>query len=521
MNTRRHLPSLSSVGHEMPRAALTIKPKWTLTKKNDILLIWIILAAILFSLPFIKEGDYSILASAIAATVACLLSVALVGYSLTSMVSIVALTHLLFYPLAAWGNLLLPEQLMRWDLWVSTDLAMWGCMVGVLGLGLGAFIAGRLTRPPRASAPVSKPAPLPSFKFNLSLALLIVPVLFIKLTLGLYYHSAISDYSMEKSSYLNLIELMLFISHAGIFLQTFRYCRTHLARDGYWAIAFCIFHILVFMPSGVRSGALAFTPLLFLAYLSWESRTSKKLMAMLGSLVLIPALIYGIGQYRNIKNVQLLSFEEQLNVSLRSPLGFYQKGGQEISAIGEVILRLSDYCAAGRVIADTPDRIPYRGSDQLDKLWQIFVPGFLDIIPDRINLTDGADLCELYGVTTSYYRGGGSSPIMIIGDLFSRWGWPGVFLGMAVIGFLLRQIDLRILFRWDTFTILFYVLFGRQVTAIVTTSLVNIFLTFTRELLAMALCAYVLARWSNLKSPYHNPHGRFPVSKRFSEKIDV
>ena len=92
---------------------------------------------------------------------------------------------------------------------------------------------------------------------------------------------------------------------------------------------------------------------------------------------------------------------------------------------------------------------------------------------------------------------------MIIGDLFSRWGWPGVLLGMAVIGFILRLVDVRILIRWDTFTVLFYLLFGRFVTTIVTTSVVNIFVMFTRDLLLMAIIAYVLARLSNLNNSTH------------------
>ena len=98
---------------------------------------------------------------------------------------------------------------------------------------------------------------------------------------------------------------------------------------------------------------------------------------------------------------------------------------------------------------------------------------------------------------------------MIIGDLFSRWGWPGVLLGMAIIGFILRLIDMHILFRWDTFTVIFYVLFGRFIITIVSTSVVNIFVLFTRDLLLMVLIAYLLARLSNLN---HTPHNQVLIS---------
>ena len=76
-------------------------------------------------------------------------------------------------------------------------------------------------------------------------------------------------------------------------------------------------------------------------------------------------------------------------------------------------------------------------------------------------------------------------------------------MGMAIIGFILRLVDVRILNRWDTFTVLFYLLFGRFVTTIVSTSVVNIFVMFTRDLLLMAIIAYVLARLSNLNNSTH------------------
>ena len=109
--------------------------------KMDVRLAWLAVIAIIFSLPFVKGGGIWTLGAAGAAAIACLFAVASVGYSSTSFISIVALTHLIFYPLAAWGNLLLLEPAVRWDLWVDTNLAMWGCTVGVLALALGARLA--------------------------------------------------------------------------------------------------------------------------------------------------------------------------------------------------------------------------------------------------------------------------------------------------------------------------------------------------------------------------------------------
>ena len=463
-------------------------------------LAWIGLAAILFSLPFIKEGDYSTLASVLAATVACLLAMASVGYSLTSFVSIVALTHLLFYPLAVWGNLLLPAPAVRWDLWVNSDLAMWGCTVGVLALGLGAIIAGGLTRPARPSSFGSK-YHLSSFKFNVILSLLIVPVFFIELSLGLYFHSSITEYKLENNLYTNLLSLVKFIAYSGTFLQTFRYCRTRSSRDGYWALACCTLQILIFLPSGARGATFGFLPLLILAYLTWESGNYRKIMILLAGMSFILVFSYGIQMYRGVKNVEMLTFSQQFDSAVRSPFESDKSGGGILLAAKVVTERFSDYVAVGKIMAYTPDFIAYRGSEQLDKIWQIFVPGFLDILPERINLNDAIDTCDLYGVTKSSIFMTGTNPVMIIGDLFSRWGWGGVVLGMAVIGFILRQIDLRIFYRWDTFTVILFILFSRHIITIVSASVVNVMVMFLRELLAMALIAYSLTFFANLNPP--------------------
>jgi hypothetical protein len=499
---------------------VTPKPGWAAVR-IDFRWAWLIPLLILIYAPSVRGQNAAVVWPTLIAAIACLLAMASSGYSLTSFVSIVAFTHLLFYPIAALGNLLLPFPLVRPDLWVDTDKAMWGCTVGVLALALGAFLSGHVARPARPSSRRSR-LQLPSFKFNLLLTLLILPVFLSYVSLGLYFHSTITGSKVENNFYANLLFLAKFIALSGIFLQTFRYCRTRSTRDGYWAVAFCILHILIFLPSGSRWTAFGFLPLLIPAYVTWEFNTYRKIMVLLVVMVVIPAFSYGIGKYRGSQQVALLSSSEKFTSALQSPFSAYTTETQDEAALGVVISRFSDYVAAGRIIADTPNVISYRGFEQLDNLWQIFVPGFLDILPERINLNDGADLCDKYGVTKSNIQlMSGTSPPMVIGDFFSRWGWTGIVLGMAVLGFILRQIDLRMLSRWDTFAVLFYLFFGRHVLGIVSASVVNVFMIFSRELLTMTLIAYVLARWSNRESPRDNPQARLPVSNRFSGKISI
>jgi hypothetical protein len=455
--------------------------------KIDVRLAWLAVIAILFSLPFVKAADLWTLGAAGAAAIACSFAVASVGYSSTSFISIVALTHLIFYPLAAWGNLLLPEPAVRWDLWADTHLAMWGCTVGVLALALGARLANVVNNRKMSSEGriFANPTPL---KFNIFLASLVVPGGLIMGALGLYYHSAVDPhYNWEATWSLNLFGILLSIATCGVFLQTYRYTRTHSLKDLCWTAALFLGPIIVFLPSGSRSAAMGFLPLLLLAFWKWETNLRRKILALAGVFVILFPLAAGIGVYRNEQEIQRLSFEQKMNVALKAT----ERQGEALGGFFQAIVnRFSDYVAAGRIIADTPGIIDYQGTAGIEDWWQIYVPGFLNIIPQRINLNDGAEICMKYGVTQF---GGGSSPVMIVGDLFSRWGWAGVALGMMVIGFILRQLDLGIFNRWTTFSIIFYVMFGRLVFTMTGASVLNIFIILARELAAMAIVSYFIA----------------------------
>ncbi len=455
---------------------------------------WLIPVILLFSALFTDEAGARILWPALAAAIACMIAVAAAGYKLTSFVSLVAISHLIIFPLAAWGNLLLPKPLVRWDLWIDTHLAMQGCAVGILGLALGAWIAnlspglqkvhayGRCLKAPTSSG------------INILISLLIIPVVLILVLLEMYYHMVMLEgpiqATMETQSWLNLIGIIQYIAYSGIFLQVYRYTRTHSQKDAFWALGLCLMCMLIFLPSGSRTAAFGFLPLLLLAFAEWEHNTLKKIAVIGGSILVMLALTSGIGAYRSMKGLAQVDIQRKYAFVLHSTL---DPEANPDSLFGAVISRLSDYVAAGRIIAITPKNLDFRGAESIENLWQIYVPGFLNILPDRINLADAAELCDRYGITQNY-KGGGSSPCTIIGDLFSRWGWPGIFLGMLVIGFVLRQFDLRVFYRWDTFTITYFVLMVRLIFSIPTGSLIQFCVTLLRDSLVMALIAYVLAQ---------------------------
>jgi uncharacterized membrane protein YcaP (DUF421 family) len=83
---------------------------------------------------------------------------------------------------------------------------------------------------------------------------------------------------------------------------------------------------------------------------------------------------------------------------------------------------------------------------------------------------------------------------MIIGDLFGRGGWFSLVIGMTVLGFVLGVIDRQILSQVSPFTVIFFVLFGRHILSVVSSSTLNIFVVLIRELILMYIISYVLTR---------------------------
>ncbi len=471
---------------------------------------WLVPVGMLILIPFACEGDMLLALSALAATIACVLAIAATNYQPTSLVSMVALTHILYYPLAVWSNLLLPTPAVIEDLWVNAYLAMWGCTVGITALAIGSWMANTLRTEkfkPSVSQKFFPPTPL---KFNIFLITILVPAALVKAALGMYFHSALSIYNFENRWYLNMISLFIYISLTGAYLQTYRYTRTHSVRDARWAVVLCIMAIMVFLPSGSRGESFGFLPLLVLAFTAWESDLRKILYV--GVIALLFILIYaaGIEGYRNDPEVQRLSLRGKYISALQSPVQSQKEDYKSLDdPVTRLISRLSDFVATGRIIAETPGSIPYRGLEKVEYWWQGFIPGFLKLIPDRIDFNDGGEMCIRYGVVTGR---GGSSPVMIIGDLFSRWGWKGVVLGMLLIGFVLRNIDLHILNHWSCFTIFFFVLFSRYAITITSASLFNVFITFFRELPAMALTAYLVARLAMTSPPKTGPNVKLDPS---------
>lgn len=423
--------------------------------------------------------------SALGATIGCILVIGSAGFRLFSFVTMVGLLHLFFFPIAVFANLLLEYPAVREDLWESAGLAMLGCAVGCIGLVFGSMLSRLVNIKYKSFSDTNLSTPL---FLNIILFLLVPVPALVMYYLGIYFHIAVTgDFAFDKNIYLNLLGIINWIGYTGIFLQLRRYYMKKTMIDAVIFIAMVIFAILIFLPSGSRSSAILFIPLLLVYYIILERRYYMKLIMLAISAVLLIIIIITAEIYRDSTGRLELTSTETVSIMESSFItGFEDKDKTIYLLIG----RFSDFSAVGRIIDYTPKNFPYRGLEGVEDWWQMFVPGFLR---PNVNLsTDGAQQTLKYEVTPADTT---STPVMIIGDLYSRGGWIGILIGMIIIGFTLGVIDRSLLYGRNVFSLIFFVIYGgRHVFPIHTASLLNVFVTLTRDLFLTIILSDLLSR---------------------------
>jgi hypothetical protein len=311
-------------------------------------------------------------------------------------------------------------------------------------------------------------------------------VFFLLLSMGLYYHSSINEeYALQNIVYLNSLNIAAWVGHAALFLQVYRFYQTGKIMDVMLAVGGVIFSIVLFVPSGSRGQAFQFIPLLALMFLTLENKYIVKCVAI-GLMVVFGLLLtMGMGTYRDFVGQGILSEKEGI-----VPIIEATRIGMETLDKSKILIvhRLSDFVATGRIIDYSPDIIPFRGFGDIIDWWQMFLPGA--IRPDFELAMDGARETVRYDV--AYSTQFGSSPVMIVGDLYGRGGWSIVVIGMVGIGFILGVLDRQFLFQMSPFAVIFFVLYGRHILSVASSSLLNVFIIFTRELILMYVISYVL-----------------------------
>lgn len=427
------------------------------------------------------------------AALSCILPLAVVNFQATSFISIVAITHLISFPLPAFFALFLEVRYVAIEdyLWFSTPYAMYACALGMIGLAVGSRLALD-SRNISFSAVLTRP-----FANFLMIALLIFPV-GISYMNGFYYHSTVTGteaFNTDSANTFGFTGYFLWISVAGILLQLSRYFTTRKPRDLFWVGIFTAIYVVLLAPSGSRIRLFTGLAVLFASFWNWEKRKILRLGVLCGAIMFFSFSAPFIESYRT----NAVSFESDSNFFSRLNLltDFGSTGIDKYSDSDEaksisLVRRMADYVGVGQIISVVPETYPFRGTYAMGEWWVYLIPTLLRPAT-TLSFTEGADWAQYYGVRPDST---GSSPLMLLGDLYSRFSWIGVFLGMIMIGYILRKME-KVFCERTTSGLIFYVTMAQQIVSLYTYSLLVCFTFFTRQLIIIWFISMVFSKLLN------------------------
>ncbi len=326
--------------------------------------------------------------------------------------------------------------------------------------------------------------------FNVLIFSIISLVVTLKIATGNYYHVTIGGVT-KVSNWSNLLAVLSWISYCGLYLQMIRYFKTRSSIDGLVVLTMMLIPIILFLPSGNRESAIEHLPIAFIIYLTFESNIKLKILMSSFGIALIGFLLVFMYAYR----------DSGLSASDSVIDQYSQVAGAEIvsenqTPVTGLIQRLSEYVALGRVIDHVPSRTQFSGLEGMDTWWQIFLPGVLRPDSNKLNFNEPAEFSRDIGIAPGWWS---SAPLMLKGDLFRRFGWLGLALGMFCVGFLMRILDYSFISKTTTFRIIIYTLMAKTIWRLYANSLLGFATGFTRDLLVAIFLAYALTYLSNIK----------------------
>lgn len=477
-------------------------------KNNRLIYYWVVPAIIFVYAIFGNPNTPKFVWWALLSSVACALPLMATQYSPLSVVSIIAVLHVLFFPIAVVINLMASSSgVFEDELWRQTPAAMIACSVGMVGLAMGAFIASppvsrRLRNIRSFSLGEQEITAISSYKI-FTLCMLIIPFVIFKLAIGTYYTGiaagdvGFSDSNAMKYAWVYYIE---YIVYASMFLQIRRYLINRSRQDLFLAIVSTLVPILVMLPSGSRASTFGGAiPALLLAIIGFQMRiTWRQILFFSSVVILVFALMSIIELYKFAASAYGNPDMKERITLMTTAYGERPDTNEDILDFNLKLLgrRLADYVAVGRIIDMFPNTFQYRYFEDIGYWSAYLLPSPIRPETSNFDPRDSAMLSFKVGFKGGTLGGSseGSTPAMILGDLYSRFSWSGVLAGMGLIGFLLRILD-RWLAKFGVFETLLFGLLVYPLARMPQDSLFGYFLFLTRSLIVVLCIAVILKIW--------------------------
>jgi hypothetical protein len=293
-------------------------------------------------------------------------------------------------------------------------------------LTIGVVVAYNLGRRPRVpELNVNLPAEARTLRWLMSICL--VCGLSFKVSLlsaGLYWRDT---YGAGAAQYSGPLAPIRDLSAVGLLLAGYGAARHIVPRK--LVVLLFLFEIAYWLPSGTRGSMAASVEMLGLGLMLGAGRIPWKILVTFA--VTISVVSIAMGTMRS----SAVYAEHNVRTSVSAATSDDAPVGEKLWALVD---RLGMGLIVGKVVAVVPEGIPYLGMQDLERLRSIWIPRVVD--PGRINFNVSGVYAERVGVGHAV---SGSSPIMLMGEAYFRWGYAGVmgvYLVAGVVMVLLQRV---------------------------------------------------------------------------------
>ena len=315
----------------------------------------------------------------------------------------------------------------------------------------------------------------------LSLSLFFFLILFLRLYLGLYYHVSIDpEYNNDVNYLQNIFNILHWVGILPVFVFYHKYITSKKNKYLFISVFIATLYVFIYLPSGSRTTAFLFLPLLFLFILDGVRSNSKKILISIIAFITLSFLIVFSGKLRVIDDdFAHLNFNDDVEI---------------------LIHRLSDSIITGKIISIIPSEFNHRYTENLEAVVISPLPYFIrSSVFNYPNLLDGVNYAWSIGLSPPWT----SVPVTILGDLYSRFGWGGILFFSFVLALALKLLDNILNSKSVLFRLIFLVLFFSFSSQIYLLDLGVLFTVLTRQFLVIFVLASLMTIFCSRSRPFY------------------
>ena len=427
----------------------------------------------------------------IIALLLCIYALNIINYKILSPSFIFIIMHIIQYPIAAFilGSLESKSLAVTMDEYDLTPFAMKFLILAMCGLISGIYFFNLLLRK-KNTTKIESLIPTHSIIIITLLICYIFYIFFLIIT-KTYFHINAGEFNFDNANTFGFVGYLSYLGYVGLALQIVNYSISKSNKNLYILLLYFFIVIVFMVPSGSRRFILLPILLSIVIYLAINKISYKRIIYFFSFTILllfaIPILDFIRNDMSNHSNF-LVKFNSITAITkILDGKDFY-------TIIALLARRLTDYISVGFIYQYIViENHNFIGFGDLLAAPSFLIPTL--IRPDLgLSFIYDAIIMEKIGFRLDI---GGSSPMMLIGDLFFRGGYLSIFIGYFIIGFIFELISQRIISKPKIFGIIIFTLMFDSLSMMHSMTILKVFVLLTKQLIIFYLIAIIIIKINN------------------------